>query len=320
MTKIKSSKKSDHQASYKIIDVELVIPSEAGKYLESSAKQIYSDQNEMKFYQRFFFGLAGLPFQVYFCAIGVFTTVYLLNKAGLPPEKTTYILFTSRIIDAITDPIYGYLVEKSRVTRFGKMKPWIAVSIPLSAISYGFRIPHTAMTMYLSHSLKERENLTILRMASEMVGLLVALGIQGPLVANDSACLKKNASGEIIPNQDSESYNNWEQFKYTYIAIIMTVIFLIGTIPLIIFVNEKPELINASAETQNVEERVSFWISLKRIFTFRPFIILLISTILSTSAIQIIQANFQLYFDYSYVAISEKFTITIFVLLKYSLT
>lgn len=76
-----------------------------------------------------------------------------------------------------------------------------------------------------------------------MVGLLVALGIQGPLVANDSACLKKNASGEIIPNQDSESYNNWEQFKYTYIAIIMTVIFLIGTIPLIIFVNEKPGIV-----------------------------------------------------------------------------
>ena len=42
----------------------------------------------------------------------------------------------SRIIDAVTDPIYGLIVNKTKVTRFGKMKPWIAVSIPLCAVSY----------------------------------------------------------------------------------------------------------------------------------------------------------------------------------------
>lgn len=76
-----------------------------------------------------------------------------------------------------------------------------------------------------------------------MIGLLLALGIQGPLVANDSSCLKKNASGEIIPNTDTGTSSNWEQFKYTYIAIIMTVIFLVTTIPLIFFVKEKPGII-----------------------------------------------------------------------------
>lgn len=72
-----------------------------------------------------------------------------------------------------------------------------------------------------------------------MIGLLVALGIQGPLVANDSSCLKKNSSGEIIPNTDTGTNNNWEQFKYTYIALIMTAIFIITTIPLMFFVREK---------------------------------------------------------------------------------
>jgi hypothetical protein len=70
------------------------------------------------------FALAGLPYQMFFCAIGVFSNVFLLETAKLPPEKTLYILFVSRIIDAVTDPIYGFLVNKSPVTRFGKMKPW----------------------------------------------------------------------------------------------------------------------------------------------------------------------------------------------------
>lgn len=70
------------------------------------------------------FALAGLPYQMFFCAIGVFSNVFLLETAKLPPEKTLYVLFISRIIDAVTDPIYGFLVNKSPVTRFGKMKPW----------------------------------------------------------------------------------------------------------------------------------------------------------------------------------------------------
>jgi len=70
------------------------------------------------------FALAGMPYQMFFCAIGVFSNVFLLETAKIPPEKTLYILFISRIIDAVTDPIYGFLVNKSPVTRFGKMRPW----------------------------------------------------------------------------------------------------------------------------------------------------------------------------------------------------
>lgn len=46
------------------------------------------NENDLTRFQKICFGIAGLPYQAYFCAIGVFTTVYLLNKAGLPPNKT----------------------------------------------------------------------------------------------------------------------------------------------------------------------------------------------------------------------------------------
>lgn len=47
------------------------------------------ERNELSLWQKICFGAAGLPYQLYFCAISVFTTVYLLNTANLPPSKTT---------------------------------------------------------------------------------------------------------------------------------------------------------------------------------------------------------------------------------------
>lgn len=89
MRKISDSTKSEKQVNYKLKEIEIIEPSETVMPLESVKNN--DEENDLKFFQKFFFGLAGLPFQAYFCAIGVFTTVYLLNKAGLPPEKTTYL-------------------------------------------------------------------------------------------------------------------------------------------------------------------------------------------------------------------------------------
>jgi Na+/melibiose symporter-like transporter len=82
------------------------------------------DNEPLPLISKISFSLAGIPFRMVFCAIGVFTNVFLLETAKLPPEKTLYVLFVSRIVDAITDPIYAYLVNKSPITRYGKMKPW----------------------------------------------------------------------------------------------------------------------------------------------------------------------------------------------------
>ena len=71
-----------------------------------------------------------------------------------------------------------------------------------------------------------------------MVGLLLALGIQGPFVT-DSSCLNDTNSIDTTYILRALEENHWESYKYTYIAIIMTVIFLMGTIPMIIFVKEK---------------------------------------------------------------------------------
>ena len=45
------------------------------------------DPSEMSIWSKVCFGLAGAPYQMFFVTIGLFSTVYLLETAKLPPEK-----------------------------------------------------------------------------------------------------------------------------------------------------------------------------------------------------------------------------------------
>ena len=54
---------------------------------------------------------------------------------------------------------------------------------------------------------------------------------------------------------------------------------------------------------------------MKQIFSFKPYLILAIGTILNTTAVQVVQSNLELYFKFCYTAIQNYFTIAILVLL-----
>ena len=82
------------------------------------------EEQELSFGSKICFGIAGLPYQLYYCAISVFATVFLLEVAKMPPVKSSYILFVSRFMDAITDPLYGFLVNRTKITKYGRLKPW----------------------------------------------------------------------------------------------------------------------------------------------------------------------------------------------------
>lgn len=70
------------------------------------------------------FAIAGMPYHLMHAAIGVYANKFLLDEVKIMPKNTSIILFVSGAIDAITDPIYGYIINMSPVTRIGKMKPW----------------------------------------------------------------------------------------------------------------------------------------------------------------------------------------------------
>lgn len=74
---------------------------------------------------------AGLGF-VYYLAIlklMLFATDVLL----LAPVVVSGILLASRIVDAVTDPLAGYLSDRTR-SRWGRRRPWLLASAPLVAL------------------------------------------------------------------------------------------------------------------------------------------------------------------------------------------
>ncbi|KAM3180447.1 hypothetical protein ACTXT7_016261 [Hymenolepis weldensis] len=130
----------------------------------------------------------------------------------LPAKHLSIILFTSRAIDAFTDPIMGYLVLKTR-SRFGQKRPWMIFSTPVWAISFFFlyyafegspeaklgmylitncliqigltayHVPFSSMTMVLTVNPKERDVLTAFRMFSETVAIFLGVAVFGSIIS-----------------------------------------------------------------------------------------------------------------------------------------
>lgn len=52
-------------------------------------------KNELSMFRKVCFAIAGMSFQVHFAAISVFSSVFLLDRVKLPPQKNMFVeLFT----------------------------------------------------------------------------------------------------------------------------------------------------------------------------------------------------------------------------------
>ncbi len=83
-----------------------------------------SSDDSLTYFQMICFGVPGFTFQIMCSAISVFATKFLLDVMNIRATYTTIIFFTSKAVDAITDPVYAYFVTLTKFTRFGKNKPW----------------------------------------------------------------------------------------------------------------------------------------------------------------------------------------------------
>jgi Na+/melibiose symporter-like transporter len=67
--------------------------------------------------------------------------VYLTDYAGIGPwgaVLATTVLFAGRIFDVINDPIEGWIMDSAKVTKLGKYKKFIIVSVILSTLALVF--------------------------------------------------------------------------------------------------------------------------------------------------------------------------------------
>ncbi|MGI9324880.1 MAG: MFS transporter [Pseudomonadales bacterium] len=77
----------------------------------------------------FYYGLADLPIMLTIIPMAIWLSRFYTGDVGLSLTAVANILLFARLFDVITDPIVGYLSDRTH-TPWGRRKPWILASVP----------------------------------------------------------------------------------------------------------------------------------------------------------------------------------------------
>lgn len=78
------------------------------------------------------YGVGDLGFNLYWTTIASFLAAFYTDVFGMSAAAAGTMLFTTKIIDAFTDPLMGALADRTK-TRFGKFRPYLLwASLPMA--------------------------------------------------------------------------------------------------------------------------------------------------------------------------------------------
>jgi sugar (glycoside-pentoside-hexuronide) transporter len=162
--------------------------------------------------ERLGYGVGDLGINLYFISAMTYLLYFYTDVLGLSAAAAGGVFLVARVIDAVTDPLMGFVAERTR-TRWGRLRPWILLgAIPLGVaavltfhvpdlgatgklvwayatyVTFGLlytvvSIPYSALTASLTDDHGERTALSTVRMAFAFAGgYAISVGML-PLVA-----------------------------------------------------------------------------------------------------------------------------------------
>ncbi len=232
--------------------------------------------NEAKWWQIFMFSTSDAATNSVFIAMSLVFLLYCTDYYGLSTLVVGAIMVGTRILDAITDPIIGVMVDRTD-TRIGKFRPWILMGSLIISISFfiifqGFdfgnnivntifitimycifiigytfqcTVTKSAQTI-LTNKPKQRTNLNALAMIFTMTIYVIINSIAGTV--DDYAI--KDSAGEILVSGYA-SLEFWQVIATTIVGIqlVLSLSSFIG-----ISKKDKPEFYNVGPKNGNDEE------------------------------------------------------------------
>ena len=160
---------------------------------------------------RISYGLGDTAQNVVWGAMSILTFFYT-DYAGVDPAIVGMVMLLSRCFDGVSDVIMGFIVEKAH-SRWGKARPWIlwmsvpfAISIVLmymvpqgsSAVQFAYifvtynfctticytamNLPYGALSTMMTPLSKERDMLSVTRMALSPLGKILSVSATLPLI------------------------------------------------------------------------------------------------------------------------------------------
>ncbi|XP_071598162.1 sphingosine-1-phosphate transporter MFSD2B isoform X1 [Heliangelus exortis] len=274
------------------------------------------------------YAIGGAPNQVAGSATAFFLQIYLLDIAHITPFHASLVLFIGKASGAVTDPVAGFFISKSRWTKIGRLMPWMLACTPFTVVSYFFmwylppflsgrvawyltfyclfqslttlfQVPYSALTMFLSTDQEERDSATAYRMTMEVLGTLIGAALQGQIVASAHVshhCPTNPSVNTTDSWHDTPSFSDPSDFLshqakvYMIAAGVIGGVYLIGIIILFLGVKEKDDPYALSSD-----RTIPFCKGLGLTMKHSPYVKFTASFLLISTAVQLEQSNFVLF-------------------------
>lgn len=242
------------------------------------------------------FGVGDLGGNLFFTMGGFYLLFYLTDVVGMAAGLAGTALMIGKIWDAISDPITGYLSDRTP-GRFGRRRPWIfwgawliwgsmimMFSAPVGPVflwvvltyclvntGYTFiNIPYGALTPDLTPDFHERTVLNGYRMTFAVVGTFIGAAAILPLVT-------VFGSG---------------QAGWTGMSVVIGGLIALTSLIVVASVHEKPH--------HDVRPRAGLFVSHLSVLRIKPFLLALIPWSFHITGVNIIQGALLYYFQFIY--------------------
>ncbi|XP_057175743.1 sodium-dependent lysophosphatidylcholine symporter 1-like isoform X1 [Triplophysa rosa] len=278
------------------------------------------------------YAIGGMPYQMTSNAKGFFMQIFLLDVVKMGASYASIILFLGRAWDAVTDPMIGYAVSKSRRTRFGKLIPWIVFSMPFGVVSYimlwytpqdtmspafsfcwyfvwcclfdtfmsCYHVPYSSLNMFLGGNDRDRDSATGYRMGMEVFATLAGAAIQGQIVGmyhakRSQVCSMQNDTDVPAANHTaslSDTTENLQNTRKAYVTAALVIGFIYFMCCLVVFLGVKEQLAPLS-KLDSIN--LPYLTGMKMVVCHIPYVKLVFGFLFASLAFQMAQGNFALF-------------------------
>ncbi|XP_053536537.1 sodium-dependent lysophosphatidylcholine symporter 1-B-like [Ictalurus punctatus] len=274
------------------------------------------------------YAVGGIPYQATNIALGFSFQLFLLDVVQMEAFFVSLILFITRVWDAVTDPLVGYLVSRSGWTPTGKLLPWSVLSMPLGILSYVFlwfiphaadsssvgvpwyliisclfqtlmscyHVPYMSLNMFLGGSKRDRDSATAYRMSAEVLSMLLAAVMQGQVLRvynteRENSCMDTDYNDELTYSTPSPSNASLQNTRAAFMssALILGALFFLCCMVLFLGVREQ------RAVDVQTERRSSYLADLKKLIGHVSYQRLVLGFLFSSLAFQMALGNFTLF-------------------------
>lgn len=235
----------------------------------------------------------------FFWTFNIFLTYYYVDVWGIPAAAVSVMMLLVRFIDAVNDPLMGFIADRTR-TRWGKFRPYLLwMAIPYGLCGYlifanpdvgdGGRLPYAYMTY----------TLMLIAYTAINVPYNALLGVLSPspatrAVASSYRFAGANAGGLLVSLfvrplvKALGGDDQMEGFQETMalFAVVSVIFFWIS------FANTKERVTPPAEQKHNIKEELG------ELARNRPWVVLLFAAVFSTTFIVMRAGSTLFYFKY----------------------